>query len=552
MRNAFNKDVYREIRNTLGRFLGIFAIVALGVSFYAGLGTTGGAMKSIMNAYFRQKQLMDVRVISSYGINENDIKAMEAAPEIEILRPSHIMDALYEKNDLQLIFKLHSMIIGDNILNQLNMADLNYGRLPEKYNEILVEEGFLHVARLEIGDDIVFGSGKNEDIRNSLKTNTFKIVGVIVSPVYISAQRGSGSIGNGQINCFAYVPEEAFSLDYYSEVLIKIKDRENYDTFGEDYEKIIDAAVQNLEDLGEIRAKERMKEITQSSYKKINDALEEIQLSKSQLISAFDEGQREISGQTQEIQTGLSVLTANEAAVDEGLRILENSREAVLAGLTEVEAGYRQIEGRLYEINSGERELQSAKIELENHRKTLLSAQSDLSLLDKNTDYYRLMALEIENNLFEIETSLKTIEENIATVDISRFAIDSAANDLDFTAGSLKNNLSEIDLQIDSLNASKAEIEKTRKELMEGRNTADSAQNQLQIERKAALDELDIAYNELLAAKDKLNELTEVEWFVLDRESNLGFLSYSEDSDKITSIGLYHNRNTVKTPIRTG
>jgi len=537
MRNAFNKDVYREIRNTFGRFMGIFAIVALGVSFYAGLGVTGGAMKSIMNEYFKEKNLMDVRVISNYGINENDIRAIERIPEVEVLQPSYVMDVLYAKDDWQLIFKLHSMVTGENALNQLNMPDIKYGRMPEKYNEILVEEVFLSSAGRELGDEIVFRSGKAEDIRNYLKTNVFKITGVMVSPNYISAQRGSGSIGNGRVNCFAYLPEEAFSLNYYSEVLIKVRGAENHDTFGDGYEKIIDEAVEKLENLGEIRAKERMKELTQSSYKKINDGMEDIQLTKAQLILAFDEAEREITGQSAEISAGLSALTANEAEIIEGLKTLENARASVLAGLTETEAGYRQIEERLYEINSGIIELENTKNELENYKKTLLSAQNDLNFLDKDTDYYKYALAEIENNLSEIENSLKTVEENILIIDMGKFAITSSSNDLDFLVESLKKSLADIDLQIESLTASKALIERTRKDLIEGRGNIASALTQLQAERSAALDELDKAYDELVKTKDNLNEFTEVEWFVLDRESNLGFLSYSEDSDKIASIG---------------
>ena len=537
MRNAFNKDVYREIRNTLGRFLGIFAIVALGVSFYAGLGTTGGAMKSIMNAYFKEMNLMDIRVISNYGISKNDIKAMEELAEVEVLQPSYVTDTLYEKNDLILIFKLHSMLIGENALNQLNVPDIKYGRMPEKYNEILVEEIFLQTSGLELGDEIVFKSGKDEDVRNYLKTNTFKITGVMVSPNYISAQRGSGSIGSGRVNCYAYLPEDAFALSYYSEVLIKVKDAENYNTFSENYEKIIDDTAKKLEDLGEIRAKERMREITQSSYKKINDGLEETQTSKTQLILAFDEGEREITGQTAEISAALSALTVNEADITQGLKTLESSKASVQSGLSEVESGYKQIEERLLEINLSELELENTKTELESYKKTLLSNQNDLSFLDKGTDYYKYASAEIENNLVEIETSLKTVEENILIIGISRFAIDSSKNDLDFLSESLKRNLADIDSQIDNLNSSKAEIERARKELLEGRTVVDSTLTQIQEERTAALEELDKAYAELVAAKDNLNELTEVEWFVLDRQSNLGFLSYSEDSDKITSIG---------------
>ena len=49
---AFNKDIVRSIRHSLGRFVAIAAIVALGCGFYAGLRMTAPDMKLAADAYY--------------------------------------------------------------------------------------------------------------------------------------------------------------------------------------------------------------------------------------------------------------------------------------------------------------------------------------------------------------------------------------------------------------------------------------------------------------------------------------------------------------------
>ena len=59
MRGAFNKDVLRSVTHSLGRFLAIAGIVALGTGFYAGLRMTAPDMKLAADHFYDQLLRVD-------------------------------------------------------------------------------------------------------------------------------------------------------------------------------------------------------------------------------------------------------------------------------------------------------------------------------------------------------------------------------------------------------------------------------------------------------------------------------------------------------------
>ena len=64
MRNAINKDFFREIKYTLNRYVSILLIVALGVAFLAGIRATCPDMKLTLDHYLDEADYMDLRVLS--------------------------------------------------------------------------------------------------------------------------------------------------------------------------------------------------------------------------------------------------------------------------------------------------------------------------------------------------------------------------------------------------------------------------------------------------------------------------------------------------------
>ena len=65
MKKALRKNFYMEIRHSLGRFLSIFFIVAIGCAFFSGIRASEPDMRYSGDAYFDEKNLMDIQVMST-------------------------------------------------------------------------------------------------------------------------------------------------------------------------------------------------------------------------------------------------------------------------------------------------------------------------------------------------------------------------------------------------------------------------------------------------------------------------------------------------------
>ena len=73
--NALVKSSIREIKNSIGRYLAILIITALGVGFFAGLRACRPSLTSTAGQYFDVQNLYDYRIMSSVGFSKDSIGA---------------------------------------------------------------------------------------------------------------------------------------------------------------------------------------------------------------------------------------------------------------------------------------------------------------------------------------------------------------------------------------------------------------------------------------------------------------------------------------------
>ena len=211
-KNVLGKDFFMEIRKSMGRFLSIFFIVALGVSLFVGIRATKPDMILSGDAYVDENKLMDIKVVSTYGLTEEDMEVLEKLPVIEMVEGAYSVDVLCEAGENMKV--LHVM----SRTESMNTVTATKGRLPKKATECLVDEDFLESSEYEIGDEIEVVSGTDEELTETLRKTNFKIVGAGNSPLYFSLDRGSSTIGNGSVSGFMLVAPKAFTLDVYTEV----------------------------------------------------------------------------------------------------------------------------------------------------------------------------------------------------------------------------------------------------------------------------------------------------------------------------------------------
>ena len=371
MKGMLFKSMLRLIRHSLGRFLAIFAIVALGVGFYSGLKVTRDAMVKTGGNYFEEKKLFDFRLISSLGLTEEDLAKIEELPIVSSAAGSVSADLLYisEKGSGSVV---HAHLLSDS----MNVPEIVAGRMPEAADECVVDSKYNDES--SIGGYIELSPDNSEETFDTFEYDKYKIVGVVSSPYYVNFERGASSLGS--VSGYIYIPAEGFSVDYYTEIFVRLSER--YEVYSDEYQAYADKCEEAITALLEERADIRYESLRndaldslQEAEKELNDAKEEYIGKKADTEKKLADNGQKIADGEKELQTAAEELEKGQKALDDALAQLEAGKaymsaemyEAQLAGINEQQAGLDEAKKTLEEKHT---ELERGKIDLEEGRKT--------------------------------------------------------------------------------------------------------------------------------------------------------------------------------------
>lgn len=274
MKNALIKDTFREIRHSMGRFLSIFAIVALGCGFFSGIKATMPDMVQTAEEYFDENSLMDMKLVSTIGVKSSDVEAVKKADNVEGVMAGYSKEVFYFHNNQNLVLKCMSYNdkLDDDSPNKLNKLVLTEGRLPETEGECVVEVKMSSPDTFKIGEKLTFAEPeKGKELTETLSRDTYEIVGVVTSPLYIGYERDSTTVGNGTIVSNVFLPESDFVTDYYTELYVKLKGT-NDDPFSDEYRESVDTLGAPAMDKFEESVRERYDSLVASAEEKIASA----------------------------------------------------------------------------------------------------------------------------------------------------------------------------------------------------------------------------------------------------------------------------------------
>ena len=222
MTKSLIKNTFREIKNTKARFISIMAIIALGVGFFAGIKATVPSMYNLARTYTDEQELMDYRLVSTVGFDEDDIKAVKNTDGVTSVMPSYFCDVQTDADSGGRTMRVIALPekYGDNSVQ--NKLVLTEGRLPEKSGEIAADSTSFTAEGYKIGDKIRFAKQTGDtDTSTELKTLEYTVVGLVQSPLYIAYQRGTTTVGNGKISDYFYICPEDFAFERYTELYVK-------------------------------------------------------------------------------------------------------------------------------------------------------------------------------------------------------------------------------------------------------------------------------------------------------------------------------------------
>ena len=94
--NIYGRSIRRTIFGSMGRYIAILAIIALGVGFFAGIKDTKDSMMLTCNKYVDEYRLYDFRLLSTYGFTDDDVEAIAGAERISAAEGSVTTDFFSE------------------------------------------------------------------------------------------------------------------------------------------------------------------------------------------------------------------------------------------------------------------------------------------------------------------------------------------------------------------------------------------------------------------------------------------------------------------------
>lgn len=371
-KKALKKEFYMEIRKSLGRFLSIFFIVAIGVAFFSGIRASEPDMRYSGDQYFDEKQLMDVQVISTLGLSENDVKALREVEGIEKVEAGYSVDALCMRKDSQVAVHIMS------ILPSMNELTVEKGRLPKNDQECVVDADFLAGSGYKIGDQLHFTSGNGSEITDTLTTDTFTIVGTVSSPCYISFGRGSTNIGTGSISGFVSVLEDSFQMDVYTEVYATVAGAAELTAFTDAYSEQVKETITNIEAIREERQKARREEIVAEAEQEVEDGRKKLEDAKTEADEELADARKQLNDGWKQLCEGKEKIAASYTELENSQKKLESGQKELDANRASVAVQQAELQNKQSELNAGQAELDAQKVVLEENRQKLNQGQAEL------------------------------------------------------------------------------------------------------------------------------------------------------------------------------
>ena len=388
MKNAMQKDFWREIKHTKSRFFSMMILVALSVAFLSGLKATAPDMKHTGDDYLDSLHLADIQVLSTLGLTDEDIAALRAQDKIEDAEGEYVIDAFASSDSLDAVVKVLSLTdrgISDVLLRE--------GRMPERADECVVEENMLSLMNIAIGDTITLTPG--DDLSDALAQDTYTVVGTVRSPVYLAVERGTSTLGSGTVKAYLYLPREAFTLDYYTAAYVRVSGAAEMTAFYDDYDDYIDDVIDSLEDFSERRASLRHDELVDEATEKLDDAQKELDDAKAEADKELGDARKELADARRklddgwkEYDDGKQELADSRVKLDDAKAELEDGEQEYADGVKkydqavrDYEKGQKDYADGVKDYEKGAQQLADGADELEAGKEKLDEGQKQLDAL---------------------------------------------------------------------------------------------------------------------------------------------------------------------------
>lgn len=513
MKSAFNTETLRSITHSLGRFLAIAAIVALGTGFYAGLRMTAPDMKLAADEYFDGTSLMDIRVLSTLGLTDDDIAVLRHVEGVEAVMPARETDVMASIDGEQYATRVHSLPdaartsdTSDGVHarsddpDYLNRPLLVRGSWPQKTGECVLSANLVENDAIAVGDTLTITEGV-QDVDQTLVTRTYTVTGFVNAPYYAtSSSMGETTLGSGSIQQYMYVPESDFSADLpYTEAYLTVRGAANERASSDAYQRLVDEVADRIKALAPEREQARVDQLKSDAQKELDEKRADYEGERADAQSQLDDAKRQLDDAAATIDASEQELADGQAAYDSGASELASQRASAQAQLDDAERqiadGQAQLDAQRPQLDDAAGQLQAARAQWQQGADALAAAWGDWQRrsdeLDAGITRAQAGVADAAAGVDRIQKGIDALEEQIKQLDPDKDAqkiaeLRAEQDALKAQQQDLRAQMALVQATLDDLvNVQKPKLEAARAELQGKQDVLDSSKVELEQQQAA-------------------------------------------------------------------
>lgn len=571
MNRSIIKLTKREIRSSLGRYLAIFAIIALGAGLFVGLRLSRPDFLETYNNYTNKTNFYDFRLVSTLGLTDEDIAEVKKMDGVKLAEGAVGADFLFNTADED-----NLIMMAQSIPENVNQIKLKAGRMPEKANECLADPDMY--SKDDIGSTIKLSKDNSEQTFDTFAYDEYTIVGLADSVLYINMERGSSTLGNGSVKGYIYIPMDGFSTDYYTDIYVCV-DSKGY-VYSDEYEQSTQKYVDGLEKFMSERAVIRRDAIIDDAMSQLDDAKKQYEDGKAQYDAAkadYDAGYAEYTKKKSDTEAQLEKarkeienaesMMGDTSVIDQKQAELDAAKAELDKGQAEYERGLQQFNAKAklaygavdeqiayYEnrISDKQNDIAAQNAEIESLNAQLAEAQANGDSLKVRLIEWKIKTAndrisrdnaDIERYNERLEVHRQKRAEVDAELEPYRKQLEDAKAQLDSGYAQIAAGQAELDAAREMISSGGAQLETAKKQYEQGKAEAERGFAEAEKELasgKAQLDaakaELDKGAAELDSAEKQIKNINHADTYVLDRDTNAGYVCFESDTNVVQSV----------------
>lgn len=459
-------------------------IIFLGAAVFSGLRNTPYTMAASADAYLNSHNYADLTYIATLGFSDEDVAKVRKLKGVKKVVPCYQFDALFAHKDGKSGVTVYSQEKYEK--SMLDRPELLKGRYPKKENECIIDVN-LGKYNYKLGHTI--------ELSNDNGTKTYKIVGIVNDPRYISnVDRGTNTLGDGTNSGFVEVLNEGArelglnkkvaelrNNDHlYTSLLVDVEGTEKYNMFTSDYDNLIETV--------NTRVKSMLSEEMSDQYDQLTGDMQ----------SQLDDAKKQY------------------------------------------EEGYQEYKHNLDSFNSqisqGKIKLAEARIQFYEQKKIYLKKAAQVS---NATQQAYNETKKIDQEIKVLHDSVKDTLRNIKDKDSAQDAFTKILNDLNENLNNFNNKLQGVGQLLEGriqLEKAQSQLDEAEAELNIQQSKLEVTENNAKVQLNAAKEQLDAAKAQIDQAQQQLNRIPKGVLYSLTKNENVGIVSYESYKQAIASI----------------